>query len=137
MPWRRRLRTRRAKLEESIKDAEAKATESFDAGIAAGAEQELGKIKARMDKYKDAAFVIETLELDDGEVKDKHIARLEEKLADAAVAQAAEVAELGKAEVTVEAKSTEELIEARASELKAEGKSAEEAWKTAHSELNK
>jgi ATP-dependent Clp endopeptidase proteolytic subunit ClpP len=143
------LQETQSKLDKSIKDAEAKTKESFDAGIAAGTEQELGKIKARMDKYKDASFVIETLDLDDSEVKDKHIAKLEA----GAEAQAKVIAELSKddspeavqsvaagsapEEVTIVAKSAEEITSARVAELKAEGKSAEEAYRTAYAENEK
>jgi hypothetical protein len=143
------LEETQAKLDESIKGAEAKAKESFDEGIAQGAEQELGKIKSRMDRYQDAAFVIETLELDDGEVKDKHIAKLEAEVEakakvidelskdDDPEAVASEAAGDNPADVAVESKSTDELIAAKAAELKAEGKSAEEAWKAAYKEFDK
>jgi len=147
------LQEAQAKLEESIKDAEAKAKESFDAGIEAGEEQALGRVAARMEKYKDAEFVVATIELDDGEVKDKYIARLEADLEAKAEAKAKEAEVLSKdegeeavasvaagsdpAEVKVEAKSVEEQIADRAAALKAEGKSAEEAWTIAHSEFNK
>jgi len=144
-----KLQEAEAKLEEGTKEAEAKAKESFDAGVGTGEEQALGKIKARMDKYQDATFVIETIDLDDSEVKDKHIAKLEAevKAKDEAIAElskddgeaaiATEAAANSPEEVTVEAKSREELYKARVAELKAEGKSAEDAHSTAHNELDK
>jgi ATP-dependent Clp endopeptidase proteolytic subunit ClpP len=144
-----KLQDAEAKLEEGTKDAEAKAKESFEAGVGTGEEQALGKIKSRMDKYQDAAFVIETIDLDDNEVKDKHIAELEAAVAakDEAIAElskdddAEPVVSKASAsspdEVTVAAKSTDELYEARVTELKAEGKSAEEAHRTAHAEMDK
>lgn len=139
-----------AKLDESIKDAEAKAKESFNAGVEAGEEQALGKIKARMDRYADAKFVIETIDLDDGEMKDKHIARLEaevkakadalEKLSkdDDPEAVTSVAAGNDPTEITKAVMSAEEVSKAKAkrvAELKAEGKSAEEAWTIAHAEF--
>lgn len=144
-----KLQEAEAKLEEGTKEAEAKAKESFDAGVGTGEEQALGKIKARMDKYQDAAFVIETIDLDDGEVKDKHIEKLEAAVAakdeaiaelskdDGEVAVATDAAANSPDEVTVVAKSKEELYEARATELKAEGKSAEDAYRIAYAEMEK
>jgi len=145
------LQEARAALETGIAESKAKVAESYEAGIDAGEEQTLGKIKARMDRYQDAQFVIETIDLDDSEIKDKHIARLEAEVE----AKAAALEELSKdddpeavasvgagsdpEEITKAAegsvKSVEEKMSARVEELKAEGKGIEDAWRMVHAEF--
>ena len=136
-----------AKLEAAEKDYEAKAKESHKAGIEAGVDEGLGKVKARMEKYKDAKFVIETIDLDDGEVKDKYIERLEteNKVKSDALAKldiddghaAIDTDDNGQADpIKIAAqKDVTEQRNARATELKAEGKTAEEAWRIVDAEM--
>jgi len=139
------LQDAQAKLEESITGAEAKAKESFDAGIVDGEEQALGKVKARMDKYKDSAFVVETIDLDDSAVKDQYIARLEKD----AVANAKVIAEMAKDDAPDavnsvaagnspdEVKPVAKSDEDRVADYKTAGKSTEDAWRTVHAENDK
>ena len=134
-----------AKLESQEKDYEAKAKESFDSGVDAGKEEALGKVKSRMDRYKDAAFVIETIDLDDSEVMAKYVEILEadnKKKAEALDAlnkddgeEAVPSKAAGNEPETVVKVSVAQAREARAAELKAEGKSAEEAYRMAYSEI--
>ena len=129
--------------------AKADAKESFDAGVAAGQEQALGNVKARMDRYKDESFVVETIDLTDNEVKDKYIIKLQEdnkakgdaldKLVaddgiDATQTQASNADAPADNETDTPKARNAARVE-RVDALKAEGKSVLDAWKTAHAEM--
>lgn len=131
--------------------AEGRRKDAFDGGVEAGKDETLGLIKARMEQYKDASFVMETLELADGEVKDKHIAKLEADkkelsdkvtVAESALAAAADdggaaIEIAGADALTQAAKDTDEAYNARRGELKSEGKSAEDAVRQARKEFGR
>ena len=146
---RKDLADSKAKLEAAEKEYAEKAKTSFDEGVKTGEDQALGKVKARMERYKDETFVVATIELDDSGVKDKWIEKLEadnkaksdalDKLADDDGATPVD----GKAsgddpkaiKVTKSAKEVAAAKEKRVAELKADGKTAEDAWRIAHDEM--
>jgi len=141
----------KAKLDTQKEEHDAKVKESFNEGVKAGEEQALGNVKARMERYKnDEAFVVATIDLDDNQVKDKWIDKLEadnkaksdalEKLGADDGEEATETKASGddptdKTKNTDTPKGRADARDARVAALKGEGKGAEEAWRIAHAEI--
>lgn len=136
----------KSQLESSVTDGEAKAKTSFDEGVGQGEEQALGRVKARVDRYKDASFVLETIDLDEGAVKDAWIVKLEaDNKAKSDAIEKLQMVEPDPGPVASGGSGNDPqngagddaqaALKARVEELKKEGKGAEEAWKQARSEL--
>jgi len=127
--------------------ADGKQKESFDAGAEQGKEGVLGIIKARMDRYKDAAFVMSTIDLDDSQMKDKWIEKVEAR--EAAAVDALKKLDIDTGDTGVESIAADGDIDANATsdlsvkdrqqkmvdELRKGGMSAQDAWSKAHKEI--
>jgi len=136
-------------LDKAKQDAEEQSRKSFDEGVEQGSEQTLGTIKARMDRFHDASFVMETIGLSDDAVKDSYIERLERKNKETAEAISKIKIDSGETAVSSTASgnspdevtsdcdmNVDKLMASRVAELKGQGKSAEMAWKIAHAEYD-
>lgn len=141
------LATAQEKISEFETGAEGKRKEAFDEGVTQGVEQAQGAVAARVEKYGDSAFVLETIAMSDGEAKDKWIEKLEadnkelaeKKTVSTALEEGGEAVEMaaGDALKTGASKDTKEAYSARVEELKTAGKTAMQAHKQARKEFKR